>query len=199
MGRPQLYPSGAILDGARAVVVEQGVRAATIGAIAKASQAPTGSIYHRFGSLQELLAQLWIRGVRRSQQASVLTVTETDPLKAVIAGALGTYDFCAREPGDARLLSLFRREDFLASDLPAELHTEVEAINDPALAAAREVARRLFGRASRDGVDLVLAAAVDLPYGLARPYLAAGRKPPAGRRERIPAAVRAMLTDGLND
>lgn len=199
MGRPQLYPSDAILDGARAIVVEQGVRAATIGAIAKASHAPTGSIYHRFGSLQELLAQLWIRAVRGSQEASVLSVTETDPLEAVVAGALGTYDFCARQPDDARLLSLFRREDFLAADLPAELHAEIERINDSALAAAREVARRLFGRASRAGVDIVLAAAVDLPYGLARPYLAAGRKPPAGRRERVPAAVRAMLTDGLRD
>jgi AcrR family transcriptional regulator len=193
VGRRQLYPSDVILDGARAVVVEQGVRAATIGAIAQASRAPTGSIYHRFGSLQELLAQLWIRAVRHSQEASVLNVTETDPLEAVVAAALGTYDFCAREPDDARLLSLFRREDFLSSDLPAELHREIEAINDSAMAAAREVARLLFGRAGRSGVDLVLAAAVDLPYGLARPYLQAGRMPPAGRRERIPAAVRAML------
>jgi hypothetical protein len=121
-------------------------------------------------------------------------VTETEPLEAVVAAALGTYDFCTRQPDDARLLSLFRREDFLSSDLPVELHHEIKTINYGAMSTAREVARLLFGRAASSGVDLVLAAAVDLPYGLARPYLEAGRKPPVGRRERIPAAVRAMLT-----
>jgi AcrR family transcriptional regulator len=196
VGRPQLYPSDAILDGARAVVVERGVRAATIAAIARASHAPTGSIYHRFGSVHEVLAQMWIRAVRRSQEASVLGVTETDPLEAVVSAALGTYDFCASHPEDARLLSLFRREDFLASGLPSEIRGEIESINDTALGAAKKVARLLFGPSKRSGVDLVLAAAVDLPYGLARPYLQAGRRPPTGRRERIPGAVRAILADG---
>jgi AcrR family transcriptional regulator len=195
VGRPQLYPADAILDGARAVVVEKGVRAATVGAIARASRAPTGSIYHRFGSVQEVLARMWIRAVRRSQEVSVLSVTETDPVEAVVAAALGTYDFCTRHPDDARLLSLFRREDFLAAGLPAELRSEVESINDAALEAAKEAARLIFGR-RRCGVDLVLAAGVDLPYGLARPYLEAGRKPPPARRERIPHAARAILAHG---
>lgn len=177
----------------------RGVRAATVGAIAEASQAPIGSIYHRFDSVQELLARLWVRAVRRAQKASVLSVTEDDPLEAVVVGALGSYDFCADHPDDARLLSLFRRQDFLTADLPAEIHTEIDEINDAALALAREVTRLLFGRASRAGVSLVLAAAVDLPYGLARPYLEAGRRPPEVRRKRIPAAVRAMLSEAAGD
>jgi AcrR family transcriptional regulator len=195
MGRPGLHSADAILDAAGAVVVEQGVRAATIGAIAKASEASTGSIYHRFGSLQELLARMWIRAVRRSQAWTGLGSPSTDAVRTVVIAALGTYDFCANRPADANLLSLFRREDFLSADLPRELHDEVDEINAAALAAARDVAAELFATRRGAGVDLVLAAAVDLPYGLARPYLQARRQPPSARRARIPAAVRALVSD----
>jgi hypothetical protein len=46
VGRPELHPTDAILDGARGVVLEQGLGAATIAAIAESSGAPVGSIYH---------------------------------------------------------------------------------------------------------------------------------------------------------
>jgi AcrR family transcriptional regulator len=193
MGRRELYSSDTILDAARAVVVERGVRAATVAAIAQESQAPPGSIYHRFRSIEEVLARLWIRAVRRSQEAAVIASDEDDPLEAVVSAALGSYDFCLDYPEDARLLALFRREDFLSADLPGELHEELLHVNDAALGAAREAAKRLFGRASRSAVDLVLAAAVDVPYGLARPYLEAQTTPPPQRRDCISGAARAIL------
>jgi AcrR family transcriptional regulator len=195
MGRPQLHEPDAILDAARTVVSERGVRAATIGAIARASDAPTGSIYHRFGSLQELLARTWIRAVRRSQDASLLVIDGPDPTATVVAAALGTYDFCARHPADAMLLTLFRREDFTSAELPADVRGEIETINTALLDTVGDIAFRLFGSHRRIGADVVVAAAVDLPYGLARPYLQSGRRPPARRRALIPAAVHALLRE----
>ena len=48
MPRPELHPTDSILDAARGVVLEQGLGAATVAAIAESSGAPVGSIYHRF-------------------------------------------------------------------------------------------------------------------------------------------------------
>ena len=67
MGRPQLHSEDAILDAARTLVLEVGARSATVTAVAETSGVPKGSIYHRFASLDDLLAEMWIRAVRRSQ------------------------------------------------------------------------------------------------------------------------------------
>ena len=67
MARPKIYSVEGILDSARDLVLESGAGAATVEGIARSSGAPTGSIYHRFGSRDEMLAQLWMRTVRRSQ------------------------------------------------------------------------------------------------------------------------------------
>jgi AcrR family transcriptional regulator len=195
MGRRVLHPEEAILDAARAVVVERGIRAVTVAAVAAASGAPSGSIYHRFGSVQEILARVWIRAVRRSQEATLPLLAQEDATQALVAAALASYDFCIRRPDDARLLSLFSRSDFLSAGLTGELHQELVRLNDGAMDAMRRVSRRLFGRAARAELDLVLACAVDLPYGLARRYLETGTRPPSSRRAAVTAGVRAMLTE----
>jgi AcrR family transcriptional regulator len=77
------------------VVVERGSRGATVEAIAESSGAPTGSIYYRFRSVDELLARLWIRAVRRTHEL-VREAASADPVETVVAGALALYDFCLR-------------------------------------------------------------------------------------------------------
>ena len=66
--RPQLHQTDTMLDATRDLLLESGTRAATIEAIAAASGAPIGTIYHRFGSRESLLTRLWMRAVYRSQQ-----------------------------------------------------------------------------------------------------------------------------------
>ncbi len=195
MGRRERHPENSILDAARTVVLERGVRAATIGAIAAAAEAPTGSIYHRFASVQELLARLWLRAARRSQTFSLGALRGEDPRPALVAAGLGTYDFCVAHPQDARLLALFSRADFLAAGLPAELDREMHELNDEVMVAVRDLCRRLFGRATREESDLVLAAAVDLPFGLARRYLEIGAQPPRARRDMVAVGVRALIAE----
>jgi len=74
MGRLRLYTSDQILDGARGLVLGEGIAAATIGNIARASGAPPGSIYYRFDSRETLLAELWIRAVERAQRLCLAAV-----------------------------------------------------------------------------------------------------------------------------
>jgi AcrR family transcriptional regulator len=192
MPRPQLHSEESIMDAARMIVLERGARGATIGAIARASGAPTGSIYHRFQSVDELLARAWMRAICRVQ-AALLGAAATGHAEAAVAGALAVYDFCLRERQDALLASSFRLSDFSGAELSDNARSELERLNgpiDPFLAA---LARRLGGRGQR---DIALLAIRDLPYGAALPHLRNGTRPTAERRRRLEAAVRAVVGAG---
>jgi AcrR family transcriptional regulator len=193
MPRPQLHASGSILDAARALALSSGVAAATIAEIARISGAPVGSIYHRFGSRDELLARLWIRAVRRSQASCLAAVDDADPVEAAVAGALSILDFCRDESTDAHLLVSFRREDLLRTAPSTALARELEALNRPIEEAIGRLARRLHGRSSRAAVERTVLVVFDLPYGAARRHLIAGHSLPPALRRDVEAAVRAVL------
>lgn len=174
------------------MVVDRGPRAATVEAIAGAAGVPVGSIYHRFASIDELLARLWLRAVRASQEAALAVPAPTaEPLGAVEAVALAMYDHCLANPSDTLLLDLLSRAE-LIDRAGADLRRELEGANEEIERRMAEVARSVFGRADARTRDLVVLALVDLPHGFAHRELSSGRPAPA-RRERLPEAVRAVL------
>ena len=195
MPRPELHPTDSILDAARRVVLEEGLGAATVAAIAQSSGAPVGSIYHRFGSVDALLAEMWIRAVRRSQARFAEAADRSDPLEAAVAAALSVYDFCVDHPADGRLLLSFRPEDLAAGRIEPTQRSELERLNEPVQAVVTDLARRLYGRVSRRSLDRVLMAVFDLPHGAVRRPLANGETLSPQRREAVEAAVRAVLAD----
>jgi AcrR family transcriptional regulator len=169
------------MDAARSVILERGARGVTIGAIASVSGAPTGSIYHRFGSVDELLARLWMRAMGRVQEAMIAT-------DDAVGAALAVYDFCVREPEEAMLLSSFRLADFADATLPAQVRTELDHLNDTIDPMIDQLATSLHR--SRDHLLLAIR---DLPYGAALPYVRSGATPPAERRAALERGVRAAL------
>jgi AcrR family transcriptional regulator len=189
-----VFSTDEILDAAREVVIARGARAATVEAIAAAAGVPIGSIYHRFRSIDELLASLWLRAVRRNQSRALAVPGSTErPVESAVAIALAMYDHCLAEPQDTLLLDVLRQGDLLELDVGA-VATELQSVNDRILELMAGLARALYGRADRRGRDLVLLALVDLPRGFAHRELVSGERTPA-RRERLPAAVRAVLSD----
>jgi AcrR family transcriptional regulator len=205
MPRPELHSEDAIMDAARAVILERGPRSTTIGAIASTCGAPTGSIYHRFDSIEELLARVWMRAIRRAQ-SELLDVGvggrhgggevagpawhDSEVIAAAIRGALALYDFCLREPADALLLSMFRRSDFDKVRFGAGVNAELEHLNDridPFFFALADV----LGEPA--GMDLALLVLRDLPYGAALSHVRDGSSPPPQRRGLLETAIRAAL------
>jgi AcrR family transcriptional regulator len=193
MPRPQVHPTDAMLDAARDLLLEDGSRSATIERIADASGAPTGSIYHRFGSRDELIARLWMRAVYRSQASFLTALEEPDAKQAALAAALSIIEFCEEHPADARLLVSFRRDDLIRSAPQGPLVDELAELNRPIERAVVDLARQLYGTRSRSALDRTLMVVFDLPYGAARRYLIAGTRLPTRLRGDVTAAVNAVL------
>src|SRR5215207_8795100 len=109
MARPARFSDSGLLTAAAQVAAVHGPGNATIGAIAKAAGAPTGSLYHRFPSRDALLGTLWLDLVGSFQHGWIAALEEGDAQ----AAALHTPAWVRSHPQEARLLLLYRREDFL--------------------------------------------------------------------------------------
>jgi AcrR family transcriptional regulator len=195
VGRPRTHSDDAILDAALEQVLHRGARATTIDAIAAASGAPKGSLYHRFESLNDLLAEMWIRAIRRSQNAFLAELDNPDAMKAALAAAVSLYDFSDRHRADARLLASMRREDLIEASLAPRLQQVLVELNRPIQTGLTTLARRLFGRSSRAAVEATITATADIPLGALRRHLIAGSGFPPGLRDQIRAAARAALVE----
>jgi AcrR family transcriptional regulator len=193
MPRPRLHSTDEILDAARTLVLS-GVRRATLAEIIAASGAPKGTIYHRFGSLEDLLARLWIRAIRRFQDGFMSAIAAEDAIEAAIAGAVWMHEFADVQAADARLLASLRREDLIGSVNDPRLQVELEHLNDKIAKRMRDLARRLYGTANDAAIAHTRLATVDLAHGAVRRYLVAGQAMPRGLREQIVVAVRAVLS-----
>lgn len=186
MAPPRKHTTDAILDAARARVLADGPRAASVTAIAQDSGAPVGTLYHRFGSRDGLLAAVWLRALERFQARALEGARVEDPLDAAVAMARAAVEFAAEDPLDAQLLLAVRRRDLLDTELPERL----DEMNAPLQAALARVARARFGRADARTVDRVARAVVDLPAGAVRRH---GRRIPSWLADDVADAVRALL------
>lgn len=183
-----------MLDAARQLVLDRGARAATVDGVVARSGAPKGSIYHRFGSLDDLLAAMWLRAVQRSQAQFLDAIAnENDAVDGAVAGGVAVLDFVAQHPADARLLASMRREDLLGGAADPDLAQQLRDVNEPMRTAIVGLARRIYGRASKGAIERTIFAVVDLPQGAVRRHLVTGAPPPANLRRQLEAAIRAAL------
>jgi AcrR family transcriptional regulator len=186
-----------MLDAARDLLLDEGSPGVTMEAIAAASGAPTGSLYHRFGSRDELIARLWMRAVHRSQASFIAAMERNDPREAATAAAMSIIDFCEEHPADARLLAAYRREDLIRAAPEGAVAEELEVLNRPVERAVVQLAQRLYGKRSRAALDRTLLAVFDLPYGAARRYLITGSALPRTLRADLRRAVQAVVDEPL--
>lgn len=182
-----------ILDAARTCVLQRGARAATVDAIAALSGVPRSSFYYRVTSLDDLLAETWIRAERRSQTHFLAALDEPDPMDASVAAALALYDFAAGEPDDARLLASMRPDDLFDRAVLPHVEPELVQLERRLEAAFEDLARRLFGRASNANVETTIYTVADLPQCALRRHLIAGTELPPSLRPQVEADVREAL------
>jgi AcrR family transcriptional regulator len=195
---PRKHDTDAILDAARALVLADGPRAASVAAISQASGAPVGTLYHRFGNRDGVLAAAWFRALERFQARALAAdaAHPDDPVEAGVALAAASLTFAAEQPDDARLLLVVRRDDLL-DGAPEQWRARLDAGNAPLQAAVVRIARALHGRADARALDRVTRAVVDLPTAAVRRHVRGGGAPlPAWLAADVADAARTLLTGG---
>jgi AcrR family transcriptional regulator len=185
-----------ILDATRALVLADGPRAASVAAIAKASGAPAGTLYHRFGNRDGILTALWLRALERFQSRALATTADT-VLETAVAMAAAAVHFARELPEDARILLTLRPDDLLDGEPNVTFRQTVAAMNAPLIERLGEFARQLYGSSDARAVDAVARAVADLPYAVVRRH--AGDDPmPPWLEDDVSAAARALLTAEFN-
>src|SRR5947208_1552072 len=121
MAPPRKHTTDAILDAARARVLADGPRAASVAAIAADSGAPVGTLYHRFGSRDGVLAAVWLRAIERFQARAMDAARIDDALESAVGMARSVVEFAVEHPLDAELLLAVRRRDLVDRSLPQRL------------------------------------------------------------------------------
>ena len=197
MAPPRKHPTDAILDAARGLALERGPRGVSIAAIAQASGAPSGTLYHRFGSRDGILAAAWLRALERFSRTLMTADAEHsgDAVEAAVAMARAALDFTDGNGDDARLLLVVRRRDLLDAAPDETLRARIDTINAPLETAVARIARSLHGRADRRSTEAVTRAVIDLPSAAIRRHLRApGHRLPPWLADDLLTGVRALLS-----
>jgi AcrR family transcriptional regulator len=189
---PRKHETDVILDAARALVLDGGPRSASVAAIAQASGAPAGTLYHRFGNRNGVLTAAWLRALERFQARAMAADADT-ALECAVTMAVAAIGFAREHPDDARLLLMVRPSDLLDGEPDAAFEKALADRNAPLLQRVRTFAQELYGSSDPRCVDAVARAIADLPYAVVRRH-AYGEPMPAWLEEDVAAAARALLT-----
>jgi AcrR family transcriptional regulator len=195
MAPPRKHDTDRMLDAARTLVLRDGPRAASVTAIARESGAPAGTLYHRFGNRDGVLAAAWLRALERFQASALRAAAHNDPLEAAVAMAASPVSFAREQPADALLLLALRRDDLLDTQPDDAFRERLDAINAPLRSRLLELTRALRGRAGRRALDHVTRAVVDLPSAAVRRHAREGHELPGWLERDVRAAARRLLED----
>lgn len=191
MAPPRKHDTDVILDAARALVLDGGPRAASVAAIAKASGAPAGTLYHRFGNRDGILTAAWLRALERFQARAMAADGDT-PRETAVAMAVAGIGFARELPEDARLLLTIRPGDLLDGEPDAAFRETLAAMNAPLTERISALAAQLYGSGDPRSVDAVARAVADLPYAVIRRH-AHDEPMPSWLEADVAASVRAVL------
>jgi AcrR family transcriptional regulator len=170
MGRAPVHESKKLLDAAIALAVAGGPSAVTMQGVAAAVGAPSGSIYHRFASRAELLADVWLSAAERFQD-DWWTAAEREPSAGEIAAF--TVRWARTNRALATILSVHRVEDFLTPEAPPDQQRRARALR-AARARFAQLAERLLGTNDSAAVARLVFALVTIPLAALRDPLSAG-------------------------
>ena len=156
--------------------------------IVAATGVSVGSLYHRYGSREALLAATWIDAVETFQVSFFKALTSKKSNAGELA-AMATPRFCRSQPARARILVCCRRAELLSIDLPDALKLRIAEIND---AAAVRLLR--FAKENEYSVDACRLALVAFPLGAVKAYMPHAKVPKAVDRY-VAAAYKAVVAE----
>jgi len=197
MPRPSKFDEHIILKSAARIVADDGPPAATIAAIAHDMGAPSGSIYHRFKTRDELLGRLWLNEISNFQRGYAAALEATiDAEQAALNGALFVPAWVRKNLRGARIAMMHRQEEFLGGGWPPTMEREAQELGAHLCECLTRMARRLFGKSRSDALRATRFAIVDIPYAAVRSSIASNEPPPPQVDDLITAACLASIKAG---
>lgn len=178
-----------MLDAARSLLVSGRASTLTMTAVADRLGAPSGSVYHRFASRDQLAAELWLRTVERFQERFIEELdADDDAIEVAVSVARGVVEWANAHREDALILTRFRRQELVGSNVPRALSRRARALGR----RLDEALERFAARLDRP-VDLVTLAVAGIPYAVVRSALGPGKSFPDWGADGVERAVRALL------
>lgn len=193
MGRKAIFDRRDMTGAALRLVADRGPQSVTVAALAKEVGAPTGSIYHRYRSREQLLAELWMEVVEGFQAGFVTSLARANDVEGGVEAARFMPSWTREHLLEARLLLLYRRQDFVTGAWPAELAARAAALEPQLGSALRSFAQRAFGNVDANVMAHVRYALLDAPFGAIRPYLQAHKRLPPVVDDLVATTAYAVL------
>ncbi len=173
MGHPH-FDDASFLAAARAIAIDGGPSAVTVESVTRRLSAPKGSFYYRFASRDLLLGEVWLATVLEFQQGFIAAIDAEDGLRA----ALHTPVWVREHMGDARLLMLHSRHDFVNGEWPERLRQGVKDQEGRFIECLSRFARIAFGAATRAHLRRATFVLAEVPLAAVKQHLQRNEPPP---------------------
>jgi AcrR family transcriptional regulator len=184
MPRPARFTLDELLDVAAALLAADGPAAVSMSAVARAANAPSGSMYHRFPTRAALCGELWIRTEERFHAGMrAALATSQEPQTRCVAAARFTVQWCRDHPVEAQVL-LTGADALGEADWPVEMTSRRKRLHS--------TLRRMLAGMPSD-LDRVNAAVIDIPYAVVRRHLVARRAIPASADVIVEQCARTLI------
>ena len=184
MPRPARFTLDELLDAAAALLAADGPAAVSMSAVARAANAPSGSMYHRFPTRAALCGELWIRTEERLHAGMrAALATSQEPQTRCVAAARFTVQWCRDHPVEAQVL-LTGADALGEADWPDEMTSRRKRLHS--------TLRRMLAGMPSD-LDRVNAAVIDIPYAVVRRHLVARRAIPASADVIVEQCARTLI------
>ena len=193
MGRKAVFGRRDMAGAALRLVAERGPQAVTVAALAREVGAPTGSIYHRYRSREQLLGELWMDVVEGFQAGFVASLAQANDVDGAVESARFMVRWARQHPLETRLLLLHRRQDFVSGTWPEDLAKRAVALEPQLGSALRAFGQRACGRADAETMARLRYALLDAPFGGIKPYVQARKALPPALDDLVAVTARAVL------
>lgn len=188
MGRRSIFSDDDVFAAVGRMLVRDGeVR---MQSVVEETGVSVGSLYHRFGSREGLLARAWLDTLA-AFHARFLAALDHPGEVPGLAAALETPLFCRDEPEKALILVCCRRSELMSDNTPEALQAELATANDRVMAAIDAFCRR-----TGLPVEIAKLGLIGFPLGAVKLYMP-GEPVPEALDEEIERAYRAVVLPRL--
>ncbi|MEQ9366631.1 MAG: TetR/AcrR family transcriptional regulator [Leptospirales bacterium] len=198
MGRSAHFTDQHFIAAAQATIADDGLAGLSIQKIATRVGATSGSVYHRFESLDIIAATAWLAAAEAFQRDFAETVGSAPGrnLYAIVeAGALHTPNWSRKHLVPARVLLRLDASELKTGPLPPDLRARARQLERGLRSVFISLAQKINPDRRGERLQLLRFLLTDMPLAAVKPHLKKNKKPPVFVDAMIRASVQAFVKE----